>query len=183
MAFQCRLRRSAGQDRRRGVARTADGDRAGLGGALTLLVSFAVVGSCRVLRATICCCCGWPSPAAIGVVFAYAGLSQPPSASRRKPITLAELSHGSRLIGSDRWFRCLLIGRRCSSSVELAICSTRSTPPRCTIRGAESHRVRRGDGIGMILSGFLSAGMSNSARMLANSARRSRRAHLRHRRR
>ena len=95
--------------------------RAGLGGALTLLVSFAVVGFLpraqgNDLLLLWLAVAGW-----IGVVFAYAGLSEPPSASRRKPITLAELSRGFRLIGSHRWFRRLLIGRALLLSVELAI--------------------------------------------------------------
>jgi MFS family permease len=139
---------------------------AALGGALTLLVSLAVLiflpqveGNQLVLLWVAVA--GW-----IGVVLAYAGLREPPSRTVRKPITLAELSRGFRLIASHPWFRRLLIGRALLLSVELAI-------PFYAIHAATLHDPTAqnlsvfvvASGIGVISGGLLWAGMSNSDRM------------------
>ena len=140
---------------------------AALGGALTLLVSLAVLiflpqvegNQLELLWLAVA---GW-----IGVVLAYAELTEPPSRTVRKPITLAELSHGFRLIGSHPWFRRLLIGRALLLSVELAI-------PFYAIHAATLHDPTAqnltvfvvASGIGVISSGLLWANMSNSARMV-----------------
>jgi hypothetical protein len=139
---------------------------AALGGALTLLVSLAVFiflpqvkGNQLVLLWLAAA--GW-----IGAVLFYAGLKEPPSPTVRKPITLAELSRGFRLIASYPWFRGLLIGRALLLSVELAI-------PFYAIHAATLHDPTAqnlsvfvvASGIGVISSGLLWAGMSNPARM------------------
>ncbi len=144
--------------------------RAALGGALTLLVSLAVliflprVQSNEVMLMWLAVG-GW-----LAVVLAYAGLDEPPSHPVRMPITLAELSRGFRLIGENPWLRRLLIGRALLLSVELAI-------PFYAIHAATLHdpTVQNltvfvvASGIGVILSGFLWAGMSNSARMVGGA--------------
>ena len=144
--------------------------RAALGGALTLLVSFAVLlflpraqgNEVMLLWLAVA---GW-----LGVVLAYAGLSEPPSRPTRKPITLTELSRGFQLIGNHPWFRRLLIGRALLLSVELAI-------PFYAIHAATLHDPTAqnltvfvvASGIGVIAGGLLWAGRSNSARMVGGA--------------
>jgi hypothetical protein len=144
--------------------------RAALGGALTLLVSLAVLTllpeaqSNQVLLLWLAVA-GW-----IGVVLAYSRLSEPPSQPIRKPITLTELSRGFRLIARHPWFRRLLTGRALLLSVELAI-------PFYAIHAATVHDPTAqnltvfvvASGIGVISSGLLWAGMSNSARMVGGA--------------
>lgn len=140
--------------------------RAALGGALTLLVSLAVLtflpdAQSNEVELLWLAIAGW-----IGVILAYARLREPPSQPIRTPITLAELSRGFRLIGSHPWFRRLLMGRALLLSVELAI-------PFYAIHAATLHDPTAqnltvfvvASGIGVISGGFLWAGMSNSARM------------------
>ena len=140
--------------------------RAALGGALTLLVSLAVLiflpeAQTNQVMLLWLAVAGW-----IGVVLAYARLSEPPSQPIRKPITLTELSRGFRLIATHPWFRRLLTGRALLLSVELAI-------PFYAIHAATLHDPTAqnltvfvvASGIGVISSGLLWAGMSNSARM------------------
>ena len=99
------------------------------------------------------------------MVLAYAALTEPPSRTVRKPITLAELSRGFRLIGSHPWFRRLLIGRALLLSVELAI-------PFYAIHAATLHDPTAqnlsvfvvASGIGVISSGLLWAGVADFAR-------------------
>ena len=144
--------------------------RAALGGALTLLISLAILiflpevqgNEVELLWLAVV---GW-----IAVVVAYAGLREPLSQPIRKPITLTEVSRGFRLIGNHPWFRRLLIGRALLLSVELAI-------PFYAIHAATLHDPTAqnltvfvvASGIGVISSGFLWAGMSNSARMVGGA--------------
>ena len=144
--------------------------RAALGGALALLISFAVLiflpqvqgNEVGLLWLAVA---GW-----ISVVLAYAGLREPPSEPIRNPISLTELCRGFRLIGNHPWFRRLLIGRALLLSVELAI-------PFYAIHAATLHDPTAqnltvfvvASGIGVISSGFLWAGMSTSARMVGGA--------------